>query len=240
MSFRRKIDYNTRALDSGAQRLHEVQERIEQAARRAGQNPQNITLVAVTKTVPFERVLPLLQAGVQHVGENRVQEALAKYQEADGSARTDAQLHLIGPLQSNKAKKAASFFHMIQSLDRLSIADDLNRHAADLGKTLDCLVEVKVSGEMSKSGIQPEALDEFLGQLKARKNLRIRGLMGIPPVDATGEKSRPFFARLKQLFDKAKLDILSMGMSSDFEEAILEGSTMVRLGTILFGARPAL
>lgn len=224
-------------MDPGAQRLQAVLASIDKAARGAGRNPQDITLVAVTKTVPFERILPVLQAGVSHVGENRVQEALSKYQTPEGSRRSPVTLSLIGPLQSNKAKKAVGLFDMVQSLDRLELAKELNRHAEALGKTLPCLVEVKISSEASKSGVAPEKLNDFLGQVAECKSLRVKGLMGIPPLSETGEKARPFFAVLKKLFDNARLDILSMGMSSDYEAAIAEGSTMVRIGTAIFGSR---
>ena len=175
--------------------------------------------------------------------------------------------HLIGPLQSNKTKKAVGFFDLIQTLDRWSLAEDLNRHAAALRKTQDCLVQVKISDEPSKSGLDPAALPEFLNQFKALPHLRIRGLMGIPPLAATGDAARPYFQRLRRLFEDTAtevsgfrsqvpgegssrpaletrnlklplpFDILSMGMSSDFEAAIAEGATMIRVGTALFGPR---
>jgi pyridoxal phosphate enzyme (YggS family) len=217
--------------------LDAVLTRIEKVARRAGRNPKDIILVGVTKTVALERVLPFLEAGLEHIGENRVQGALAKYQNPDGTRRVDAQLHLIGQLQSNKAKKAVAFFDMIQSVDRLDLADDLDRHAAALGRKVACLVEVKISPEAAKSGVAPEALKAFLAQLRQRSSLCVRGLMGIAPLTQTAEESRPFYAKLRRLFDQTDLDVLSMGMSSDFEIAIEEGSTMVRIGTALFGPR---
>jgi PLP dependent protein len=191
----------------------------------------------VTKTVPYEGVLPYIEAGCRHLGENRVQEALGKYFDPSGLRRSDATLHLIGPLQSNKSKKAVAGFDVVQTLDRISLAEDLQRHAAEAGKTLPCLVEVKLSDEDTKSGLAPDTLDDFLGRLRALPALKIRGLMGIPPRSALGEAARPYFAKLFRLWEKAKLEVLSMGMSSDFEAAIAEGSTMVRIGTALFGAR---
>jgi len=146
-------------------------------------------------------------------------------------------LHLIGPLQSNKAKKAVALFDVIQTLDRLELAQDLERHAAELGKIQDCLVQVKISNEFSKSGLDPAALPVFLEEVKAMPHLRVRGLMGIPPLAATGDAARPYFEHLRRLFEASRLEILSMGMSSDFEAAIKEGSTMVRIGTALFGGR---
>lgn len=222
---------------SATDRINLVFERINNAAQRAGRSPQEITLVAVTKTIPLERILPYLEAGVHHIGENRVQEALAKFQNPDGSKSVRASLHLIGQLQSNKAKKAAALFDQVQSLDRLDLADDLNRHAQALGKVLPCLIEVKISPEDSKSGVAPEALEGLLGQLKSRTSLSIEGLMGIAPQDTAGDAARPYFAKLRRLCEDSKLKVLSMGMSSDFEAAIAEGSTMIRLGSVLFGPR---
>ena len=169
-------------------------------------------------------------------GENRVQEALAKFSDGEKGGKISGRFHLIGPLQTNKAKKAVQFFDVIQSLDRLELARELDRHARDAGKVMECLVEVKISDEPSKAGLAPETLPEFLEAVRQFPNVAIKGLMGIPPAAATGEKARPYFARLRALFEKTELEILSLGMSSDFETAIEEGSTMVRLGTALFGA----
>jgi len=217
--------------------LEIVAQRIEKASRRAGRDPKDITLVAVTKMVALERVLPYIQAGIRHIGENRVQEAVQKYSELRTQSSEMPKMHLIGPLQSNKAKKAVAFFDMIQSLDRLDLAEDLQRHAAALGKIQDCLIEVKISEEASKSGLAPEALPELLSRISTLPNLRVRGLMGIPPIAASGDAARPYFQRLRRLFETSHLEVLSMGMSSDFETAIEEGATMVRLGTVLFGSR---
>jgi len=224
-------------MEPAADRLRSILDRIEKAAVRAGRSPAEITLVAVTKTVSLERVLPFLQAGVHHVGENRVQEAIEKYQSSEGRKTIAAALHLIGRLQSNKAKRAVGLFDVIDSLDRIDLADDLNRHAQAAGKIMPCLVEVKLSSEETKSGMAPEQLDEFLEQLKSRTALTVKGLMGIAPLAATGDLARPYFAKLRTLREKAKLEVLSMGMSSDFEAAIAEGSTLVRVGTALFGPR---
>jgi len=250
-------------------RILAVQERIETAACRAGRDPKDITLVAVTKTIDLERVLPYVQAGIRNLGENRVQEALAKFSSsppvAGGGSMDPLRpiLHLIGPLQSNKAKKAVELFDVIQTLDRWDLAEDLSRHAGALNKIQDCLVQLKISAELSKSGLAPEALPEFLEKLKGLPHLRIRGLMGIPPLSAAGDAARPYFQRLRCLFeemakavsgfrfqvsDPSKLetrnlklalpfDVLSMGMSSDFALAIAEGSTLIRVGSALFGPR---
>jgi len=224
-------------MDAATERLGRILDRIDKAARRSGRKSQDITLVAVTKTIPFDAILPFLQAGVGHVGENRVQEALTKYSIGPDEGYKRPKLHLIGQLQSNKAKKAVAGFDMIQSLDRLSLAEDLNRQAQAAGKKLPCLIEVKISPEESKSGLDPEQLEDFVTRMKGMTSLDLQGLMGIAPQTRTPEEVRPFFRRLRGLFEKAKLSVLSMGMSSDFEVAIEEGSTMVRIGTALFGAR---
>ncbi len=212
---------------------------MAKAAQRSGRSPRDITLVAVTKTISLETIQPFLKAGVRSLGENRVQEALAKYANSDGAKMVEADLHLVGQLQSNKAKKAAKLFDMVQSLDRLDLAQDLNRHAGDLAKKLPCLVEVKISPEASKSGVLPDQVVDFLAQLTMFESLEIRGLMGVAPGTTTAEETRPFFSALRKLFEQTKLSVLSMGMSADFEIAIEEGSTMVRVGTALFGERLA-
>ena len=227
-------------MDAAHERFNQVVERIQTAARRSGRPSEKIALVAVSKTVPFERLSPFIQAGVHNLGENRVQEAISKF--GNGKAKTlqpDLQLHLIGHLQSNKARKAVELFDMVQSLDSVSLAEDLNRHAAEASRQLPCLVQVKISPEETKEGLAPNQLDDFLGRSKNWAHLKIQGLMGIAPLTRTAEESRPFFASLRKLFEKTRLDILSMGMSGDFEVAIEEGSTMVRIGTALFGARQA-
>ena len=223
--------------ESAADRLGHVLDRIEKAARRGGRNPQDVVLVAVTKTISLDRVLPFIQAGIRHIGENRVQEALLKYENADGLKSVEATLHLIGQLQSNKVKKAIGLFDVIQSLDRIALADDISRHAQAMGKSVPCLIEVKISPESSKSGVDPGRLEDFLAELKSRSSLVVKGLMGVAPLTRSAEEARPFFRQLRQLYEKARLEVLSMGMSADFEVAVEEGSTMVRLGTALFGAR---
>lgn len=207
------------------------------AARKAGRTPEDVTLVAVTKTVPWERLDPWIQAGLNEFGENRVQEALGKFLTPSNDKKIAARFHLIGPLQTNKAKKAASFFDVIQSLDRVDLAEALDRCGQEAGRPIACLAQVKLSTEPTKSGLAPEALPEFLANVKRFSHLRVDGLMGIPPADATGDNARPYFARLRRLFEDAKLRVLSMGMSSDFDVAVEEGATMVRVGSALFGAR---
>ena len=217
--------------------LGRVLERIETAALRSGRGRNDITLVAVTKTVPLERVLPFLHGGVRDFGENRVQEALSKFQGSEQMPKAHSIFHLIGQLQTNKAKKAVEFFDMIQSVDRWELAETLNVQAKRIQKKLNCLVEVKISSEASKSGVHPDQLNVFLSRLKELTSLSVRGLMGIAPQEATGDTARPFFSRLRKLADDASLPVVSMGMSGDFEAAIAEGSTMVRIGSALFGSR---
>jgi pyridoxal phosphate enzyme (YggS family) len=231
-------------MESARDRLASVLERIDKAAHRSGRKPDVVTLVAVTKTISLDCVQPFLDAGIKNIGENRVQEALMKYSmpspfsgEGPGEGSVRPVFHLIGPLQTNKAKKAVGFFDMIQSLDRLDLAQELNRHAEAIGKIQDCLVEVKISEEASKSGLDPVDLSHFLSMVRSFPHLRVRGLMGIPPLSAQGQAARPYFKRLRGHFEETQLEILSMGMSSDFEIAIEEGATMVRLGSILFGPR---
>jgi pyridoxal phosphate enzyme (YggS family) len=225
-------------MDAAQSRFNQVVERIQTAARRSGRTPDKIALVAVSKTVPFDRITPLLQAGVRNLGENRVQEAQSKFDDPRrGEWPPDVQLHMIGHLQGNKAKKAAALFDMVQSLDNADLGDALNRHAGEQAKKLDCLVQVKISPEQAKEGLAPERLDDLLSQASRWPNLRLRGLMGIAPLTATAEAARPYFAGLRKLFERTRLEILSMGMSGDFEVAIEEGSTMVRIGSALFGER---
>jgi pyridoxal phosphate enzyme (YggS family) len=224
----------------------EIHERIARAAARAHRNPDSITLMAVSKTVKPERIKEAYAAGLRVFGENRVQEFEGK--SAGLSELKDAEWHLIGHLQSNKAKKAAELFHAVDSVDSLRLAEKLNQAAADAGKKLDVLIEIKVGQEESKAGIpldSPE-LDNLLRAAPQLANLRIRGLMTVPPFTEDPEGARPYFRLLRDLRDQIaartlpaiQMDVLSMGMSHDFEVAIEEGSTCVRVGTAIFGIRP--
>jgi PLP dependent protein len=228
-----------------ATNLSAIHERIALAARRAGRSPNDVALMAVTKTFPPETILEAYQAGQQLFGENRVQEFAEKVGAL--SEISDAEFHMIGHLQSNKAANAAEIFHAVDSLESVKLAERLNASAQKLGKTLDVLIEINVGGEAAKSGIAPDSseLENIVTAAPDWKNLRFRGLMTVPPFTDDPEGSRPFFRRMRELRDSIAarklpalgLDVLSMGMSHDFEVAIEEGSTCVRVGTAIFGER---
>jgi len=229
-----------------ADNVAEIRERIARAASRVGRNPDSVTLMAVSKTVEPERIQEAYAAGLRVFGENRVQEFEGK--SAALSELKDAEWHLIGHLQSNKAKKAAELFHAIDSVDSLRLAERLNQAATEAGKKLAVLIEIKVAEEESKAGIpldSPE-LEKLLRAAPQLESLQIRGLMTVPPFTGDAEGARPYFRLLRDLRDQIgarkllsiQMDALSMGMSHDFEVAIEEGSTCVRVGTAIFGARP--
>jgi hypothetical protein len=228
-----------------ASNLSEIRERMAQAAHRAGRDPAEVALMAVSKTHPPSAIREAISAGQTLFGENRVQEFAAK-REALGAHAADAKFHLIGHLQSNKAARAVDLFDSIDTVDSLRLAERLNQEAERLARRLDVLIEINIGGESAKSGVDP-ASDELHSLLKAQPrlpNLAIRGLMTVPPFSEDPEGARLFFRRLRQLRDQLRaatglpLDELSMGMSHDFEVAIEEGSTCVRVGTAIFGARP--
>ena len=228
-------------------KLKLIKERIARAAARAGRNAEEIELVAVTKTVEVARIQEALVAGMRHIGENRVQEALAKYEELSSFLPVSDVLrwHMIGHLQSNKVGKALPLFDLIHSVDSLPLAGEIDKRAGLLGKKMDVLVEMNLSGEESKFGLGMDEVNEFLVAVSKLKNLRIRGLMTMAPFTDNPEESRPHFRKLKHLSEKIKssqlnnveMRYLSMGMSQDFEVAIEEGANMVRLGSALFGSR---
>jgi pyridoxal phosphate enzyme (YggS family) len=222
-----------------------VRERIKVAAQRALRSPADIALMAVTKTHPPERIREAYSAGLRLFGENRVQEFAAKTGAlADLS---DAQWHMIGHLQTNKSAKAAELFHAVDSVDSVKLADKLNAAAQAAGKRLTVLIEINVGGEAAKSGIPPDSveLEALLLAAPRLEALEFRGLMTIPPFLDDPEAGRPFFRRLRDLRDATasrklpciSMQELSMGMSHDFEIAIEEGSTCVRVGTAIFGGR---
>lgn len=228
-------------------RLRLIKERIARAAARAGRSAEEIELVAATKTVEATRIREALAAGVRHIGENRVQEALAKHEELSSYplAVDVPRWHMIGHLQSNKAGKALQIFDLIHSVDSLSLSKEIDRRVGLLGKRMEVLVEVNLSGEKSKFGLEADKVNEFLVAASKLKNIRIQGLMTMAPFANDPEQSRPYFRKLKHLSEKiescqlnnVKMKYLSMGMSQDFEVAIEEGANMIRLGSVIFGPR---
>jgi len=213
------------------ERLSEVRDRIEHAAARAGRDSRSITLVAVTKVFPASAIREAYEAGIMDFGENYVQEFESKAPEVRDL--TGARFHLIGHLQSNKARKAFELFQVIETVDSAKLARRLDEAA----RPLDVMLEVKVSPEEAKSGADPAELPTLIESVRASKNLRLLGLMTVPPWTEDGEMSRPYFRRLRELGSKYGLPHLSMGMSHDFEVAIEEGATFIRIGTALFGKR---
>jgi pyridoxal phosphate enzyme (YggS family) len=227
------------------QQLASIRERIDAAARRAGRNSTDVALMAVSKTQPAANIIAAYQAGHRLFGENRVQEFSDKFPQLAELA--DAEFHMIGHLQSNKTAKSAEIFHAVDSIDSAKLAQRLNDSAQRLGKTLDVLIEINIGGEEAKSGIAPDdpELESILIGVSAWKDLHLRGLMTVPPFTEDPEGARPYFRKLRELRDRlaarqlpsVSLDALSMGMSHDFEVAIEEGSTCVRIGTAIFGTR---
>jgi pyridoxal phosphate enzyme (YggS family) len=215
--------------------VERVREAIARACGRAGRSPDDVLLVAVSKTVEAERIRLAVAAGIPALGENRVQEAREKIE----TLGHPVPWHLIGSLQTNKAKEAARLFDWIHSVDRVELARELSRRARALDRTLDILIQVNLGEEPQKAGVAPGELKALLDAMTGLESLRIRGLMAIPPAVETPEAARRFFRRLRELRDGAGLEHLSMGMSADFEVAIEEGATLVRVGTAIFGPRPA-
>ena len=226
------------------ERLEAVMGRIGDAARRAGRDPSEVTLVAVSKTMPAATVREAIEAGVKILGENRVQEARDKITTLGGPGT--AGWHLIGHLQTNKAKLAVELFDMIHSVDSIRLAGELEKYARAAGKPLPCLIEVNQAGEETKSGIAEGGIGALLEAMRAMTQVRPIGLMAIPLFLADPEAARPYFRRLRELRDRlvaeglapAEFTHLSMGMTHDFPVAIEEGATYVRIGTAIFGPRP--
>ena len=215
-----------------ADRLAEVQERIARAARLAGRAPDEVRLIAVSKTHDADAIRPLLEAGHRRFGENRVQEAEAKWP-ALREAFPDVELHLIGQLQSNTAEEAVALFDAIHSVDRPSLVDALGKAMAKSGRRPACFVQLNIGEEPQKGGCTPDELPELLERCKAAE-LPVEGLMCIPPAEV---EPAPYFALLSKLARRHGLSGLSMGMSSDYETAVTIGATHVRVGTALFGER---
>jgi PLP dependent protein len=212
-----------------------VRARIEAATRGAGRPAGSVALVAVSKTHPAEAVREALVAGHRLFGENRVQEAQAKYP-ALRESFSDLALHLIGPLQTNKVRDAVALFDVIETVDRPRLAAALAREMEHSGRRLPCLIEVNTGEEPQKSGVMPQAADAFVRECRDQLDLPIVGLMCVPPLD---EEPSPYFALLREIARRNGLETLSMGMSADFETAIRFGATHVRVGTAIFGARGA-
>ena len=214
---------------------------MDQASKKAGRDPGRIKLVAVSKTVEPARIRDAIEAGVTILGENYIQEARRKIEEIGHGV----QWHMVGHLQSNKSKYAVTLFDYIHSVDSISLAREIDRRAAQKGRSIRALVEVNLSGEASKFGIGPDEAMELIRQIASLKNVFIEGLMTMPPYFDDPEKARPYFIRLRELRDRIRaegvegvqVDELSMGMSGDFEAAIEEGATMIRVGTAIFGER---
>ena len=229
-----------------ASNLVVIQERMARAAGTAGRNPDDIAVMAVCKTFPVAAILEAYEAGQTLFGENRVQEFAEKYLKL--ATLAGAEFHMIGHLQSNKAVKAAVIFHAVDSIDSAKLAQKLNDAARNVDKILDVLIEVNVGGEEAKSGVAPDSPEiiSMLSQAPLWKHLRIGGFMTVPPFTDDPRGARPYFRKLRELRDRlaarnlpsVSLDVLSMGMSHDFEVAIEEGSTCVRIGTAIFGERP--
>lgn len=229
-----------------AGRLSAIRERISAAAIRSGRRPEDIRLIAVTKGVDSARVRQAIDLGVDAIGENRVQEARAKLLDIGRGPGSGVEWHMVGHLQTNKVRAALEIFDVIQSLDRWKLASELDAHARKRGMPVDALVQVKVSDEETKSGLDPSEVLDFVSRVAAElPGLRIVGLMGIAPYFDDPEKTRPYFRRVRVLglmIEEARIpgvamQYLSMGMTNDFEVAIEEGSNMVRIGTGIFGPR---
>jgi pyridoxal phosphate enzyme (YggS family) len=234
--------------DEIAARLADVRARIARATERAGRAPDSVRLIGVSKRKSAAEVAAAVRAGLRDVAENYVQEARAKLPEVrallEGSSHKCPEWHFIGQLQRNKAGIVAEAFDWVQTIDREPLGRALSRRAAEAGRSLDVLLQVDLSGEASKGGAPPDALPALLATASEWSALRVRGLMAIPAAVETPEAARPAFARLRALRDALRdtpggegLDELSMGMSGDFEVAVEEGATMVRVGTAIFGAR---
>lgn len=219
------------AIEALAERLAAVRTRIERAAERARRDPARILLLAVTKIFPAEAIQQAYNLGLREFGENYVQEFEGKAPVVAGLP--GARFHLIGHLQSNKAGKASELFQVVQTVDSAKLA----RRLHDAGRRLDVMLEVKLSQEGTKSGVDPSAVPELIEAVRACENLRLRGLMTMPPWSEDPEAPRGCFRSLRELAERHGLDQLSMGMSNDLETAIEEGSTCVRIGTALFGPR---
>jgi pyridoxal phosphate enzyme (YggS family) len=228
---------------SMSERITTVLERIAAAANRAGRSPEDVRLVVVGKTQTSDRVREAVMAGAGIIGENYIQEAREKF---NALGDLDIQWHFIGHLQSNKAKYAVRLFDLIHSVDSLKLAVELDKQAAKIGKRQDVLVQVNISGEVTKWGTDRDSAEDLVARIGALDHLRVRGLMTMPPYFDAPDMARPYFAALREsaerigsrcVNDRVLMEELSMGMTGDFEAAVEEGATLVRIGTAIFGAR---
>lgn len=219
--------------------LEQVKQRIKRAALKVGRQPSEVRLVAVTKNVPVALVEQAIKAGVADIGENRAKEVLEKHSLIGDKVNW----HFVGHLQRNKVKSIIGFVDLIQSVDSLRLAGEIDRQAARAGKIQDVLVEVSISGEAGKYGLSPSEVEKLLTDISRQfRHMKVRGLMAMAPLEKDPEEVRPFFSQMKTLFEESRalnltgveMEMLSMGMSNDFETAIEEGSTMVRIGTAIF------
>ncbi len=221
------------------QNIRMIEERVDASARKTGRRGSDITIVAVSKTVDAAAVARARKAGIQNFGENRVQEYLRK-REVLGEGYT---WHIIGPLQTNKVKYILDGgVHLLHSLDRVTLAHEINRQCENKSTQLNALVQLNIAKEPTKSGVYEEELEQLLEQLSDMRSIHIKGLMAIPPAARNADDNRPYFERMRMLYDRFKevyagFEYLSMGMSDDFEAAIEAGSNVVRIGTAVFGAR---
>jgi PLP dependent protein len=221
--------------------ISQIRDRIDAVCARAGRRSDDVTLVAVSKTFPAEKVREAVQAGVRDVGENYVQELLQKR----GEVPEEVRWHFIGHLQTNKVRQIIPWVHSIHALESEALAQELDRRAEQVGRTIDVLVEVNTTGETTKFGLRPESVPGFVVRLEEYSHLRIAGLMTIGPFLPDPEGSRPMFRELRRLRDtiaqraqrNVTMEHLSMGMTGDFEVAIEEGATLIRIGTAIFGSR---
>lgn len=222
--------------------LKRISERVAAAALRAGRRPEDVTLLAATKTVPAEVVNHAISKGLRFIGENRVQELLGKYDALD---KAGTQIHLIGHLQTNKVRQVIDKVSCIESVDSYRLAAEISKQAEHAGRRMSVLVEVNIGREAQKGGVLPEALRPFLEEISGLSGIQVNGLMAIPPNCGENKALRNYFFQMNQYFidiagekiDNVCMNCLSMGMSSDFEEAVAEGATLVRVGSALFGER---
>ncbi len=229
-------------LDSVKYNYNVIEENIARAAEKAGKRREDITFLAATKTVDVEVINYAISLGLKYIGENKVQELLSKY---EGYNLNDASLQFIGHLQSNKVRQIVGKVDLIQSVDSVKLAKEVSKQSVKNNVNTDILVEVNIGMEENKSGVMPENLVELLDEIKDFDNISVKGLMAIPPICDSKQKISKFFSKMNNIFidisgkniDNISMDILSMGMSADYEEAILSGANMVRVGSSLFGAR---